>query len=115
MDHSLFNELAFEWHLGNFQCLAITDEAAMNIGLEAAVWKEVFSVIVGLYGKYILSFEKENHTVLQSACTFLHSPPQGRGSKWFLCIFARFIIITDFHFSCSHRYVMIPPCCFNLE
>lgn len=65
MHHTLFNHSPIKGHLGCFQCLVITNKAAMNNDVQTSVWTEVFISLGQTYrstiaGSYVEPFFFQN-------------------------------------------------------
>ena len=87
MFHTFFIHSSIERHLGCFQVLAITNNAAMNMVDHTSLWYDWASFghapksgIAGSWGRLFPKFLRNRHTDFQSGCLSLHFHQQWRRS-----------------------------------
>ena len=84
MYHIFFIHLSVSGHLGCFHILPIVNSATMNIGVYVSFSIMIFSRYMpssgfaGSYGRFILRFLRNLHTILHNDCISLHSHQQRR-------------------------------------
>lgn len=109
--HSLFIHSLFGVHLGCFQWRALLNKAAIDIGIQVALWTNVLislppvNIVQSLLScsKCVFNSVRISPRVFLSGCTTLHSYP----NVWEFQvpnILPAFDVANLFNFSCSNGY-----------